>query len=125
MIKTRDTQRGMSMIQAMFLIAVFGFVGLFAFKVGPSYIEYLTVAKIADDVAANPELMKKPKGKVLTAIDKAYRTNNLWDLAAKDTILLEKDSNKGYVVKVQYEKRANLFSNIHVVTVFDKTAGTP
>ena len=113
------------MVQVMFLVGVFGFIGLFAFKVGPSYIEYLTVSKIADDIAGNPDLMKRPKSKVYQAIDKAYRTNNLWDLAARDTIVLQKDKNKGYLVKVQYEKRANLFSNIHVVTAFDKTAGTP
>lgn len=125
MIKTRQSQSGLSMIQVIFLIAVFGFIGLFGIKVGPSYIEYLTVAKIADDVAGNADLMKKPKSKVFQAIDKAYRTNNLWDLAARDTIILEKDRDKGYLVKVHYEKRANLFSNIHVVTAFDKTVGTP
>ncbi len=124
-MKMGQSQRGLSTIQVLFLIGVFSFIGLFAFKVGPAYIEYLTVAKIADDVSQNADLMKKPKSKVFTAIDKAYRTNNLWDLAAKDTIHLEKDGKKGYVIKVQYEKRANLFSNIHVVTVFDKTVGTP
>lgn len=120
-----NKQQGITFLGAFALIAVLLFLGLFAMKVGPSYIEYLTVAKIADDVAANPKLMKAPKSKVLAYIGQAYRTNNLWDLKPKETIKLSKDGRKGYKVEVDYEKRANLISNIYVVTKFNKEAGQP
>jgi len=118
-------QKGMSFLGVFALVSVLAFLGLFAFKVVPGYLEYMTVAKIADDVAGNAELMKQPKSKVNAYIGQAYRTNNLWDLKAQETIKLSKDGRKGYKVEVDYEKRANLISNIYVVTAFKKEAGQP
>jgi len=125
MTTVRQKQRGMSMIQTLLVIGVAVFFGMFAFKVGPAYLEYITVAKIADDIAADTEVMAKPKSKIYSQIQAAYKMNNLWDLDPKETIMLEKHKGKGFVVRVKYEKRANLFSNIHVVTAFDKTVGEP
>ena len=118
-------QKGMSFLGVFALMAVAAFIGLFAFKVVPPQIEYMTVVKIAEDVAANSELMKSPKSKVNAYIGQAYRTNNLWDLKAEDTIKLSKDGRKGYKIEVDYEKRSNLISNIYVVTAFKKEVGQP
>jgi len=111
-------QAGLSLIGVMVLISMLLFIGLFAVKVVPGYIEFMTVTSIVDDTQANSELMKSTKSKVMNSIDAAYRQNNLWDLKAKDTITLTKDRKLGYKVEVAYEKRANLFSNIFVVTEF-------
>lgn len=115
-------QQGMGLTSIFLLMAVGIFIGLFAFKVTPHYLENWTVSKIAEDVAANPTLLKQPRKKVYSYINQAYRTNNLWDLNADETIKLEKDPRKGYIVSVQYEKRASLFHNIDLVTSFDKVA---
>jgi len=114
----RSKQRGMSFLGVFIIMAVAAFFGLFAFKVGPTYFEYMTVKKIASDLQANTEVLRKPKSKVNDYIGQAYRHNNLWDLKADETITLAKDGKRGYVVSVDYEKRTNLFANIDVVTVF-------
>jgi len=111
-------QRGMSFMGVFVIMAVAAFFGLFAFKVGPTYFEFMTVKKIATDLQANTDVLRKPKSKVNDYIGQAYRHNNLWDLKADETIKLSKDSKRGYVVSVDYEKRTNLFANIDVVTVF-------
>ena len=115
-------QAGMSLIGILLLISMLLFIGLFAVKVVPGYIEFMTVSSIVEDTRANPELMKSPKSKVLDSIDVAYRHNNLWDLKAKDTIKLTKDRKLGYKVEVDYEKRTNLFKNVFVVTEFKTDA---
>lgn len=112
----------MGMTGILIVMAVSVFVGLFAIKVGPHYFENWTVTKIADDVANNADLMKQPRSKVYRYINQAYRTNSLWDLKAEDTIKLKKDGKRGYIVNVQYEKRANLFHNIDLVTTFDSSS---
>ncbi len=106
------------------IMSVVFFLALAAFKVGPHYMEYMTVKNIATDLSHNDELMKGTKSKVVKHINQAYNTNNLWDLKAKDTIDLQKDSNKGFVVTVNYEKRINLIYNIDVVTVFNKSVNS-
>lgn len=113
-------QRGIGMTGLLAIMGVSVFMGMFAFKVGPHYMENLTVTSIATDLAGNATMLKKPRSKVYMHINQAYRTNNLWDLVPQDTIKLKKDGKLGYIVTVQYEKRANLFHNIDVVTSFDK-----
>lgn len=125
MINSRSKQRGLSILAICFLLGIGSFLALFAFKVGPAYFEFWTVSKIAEDVQANADLLKKPRSKILRSIDQSYRTNNLWDLRAEETITLTKHKSKGYTVKVDYEKRANLLSNIDVVTVFSKDVSNP
>lgn len=115
-------QRGMGMTTVMVIISVALFLGLFAFKVGPHYFENWTVNKVVEEISAKPDVLKKPRSKVYAQINKAYRQNNLWDLKAEDTIELKKNKKTGYTLIVNYEKRANLFANIDVVTTFD---GTP
>ncbi len=121
--QTLKKQAGLSFLGVFALVSMLMFMGLFAFKVVPGYVEFMTVSKIADDLQANPEMMKAPKSKVIAHINAAFRQNNLWDLKAEETIILSKDGRKGYKVQVDYEKRANLLRNIFVVTQFKKDAG--
>lgn len=119
-------QRGLGTTGVLVLMAVGIFIGLFAFKVTPHFMENWTVSKIASDLAANPQMLKQPRSKVYRHIAQAYRTNNLWDLKPEETIILKKDGKRGYIVTVQYEKRATLFRNIDLVTTFDnEVSGTP
>ena len=65
--------------------------------------------------------MKKTKSKVMQAITASYRANSLWELKPEESFVLKKDGKRGYIVTINYEKRANLFKNIDVVTRFDHT----
>lgn len=113
-------QSGMSLPGFLAIFVVVLFVGTFAFKVGPAYIENLTINKIAADTAGNTELMRGPKSKLMSSLDAAYNTNNLWELKPEETIALKRSKENGFIMTVKYEKRTNLFSNIDVVTVFEK-----
>ncbi len=113
----------MGLTTVLVIISAAIFIGLFAFKVAPHYMENWTVSKIAEDVATNPDLLKKPRSKVYAYIGQAYRTNNLWDLDPEETIKLKKDGKKGYVVTVQYERRDKLFHNIDLITSFNTSTG--
>jgi hypothetical protein len=114
-------QHGMGMTTVMVIISVALFLGLFAFKVGPNYLENWTVNQVVEEVSAKTDVLKKPRSKVYAQLNKAYRQNNLWDLKAEDTIELKKNKKTGYTLIVKYEKRTNLFANIDVVTTFDST----
>lgn len=119
-------QAGMGTTAVLAIMGVAIFVGMFAFKIGPSYFENMTINKIVSDKVADRELMSGPKGKLMSSLNRAYDQNNLWEMKAEDTIELKKDKANGFIVTVKYEKRANLFGNIDVVTFFEKevTPGT-
>ena len=119
----RKSQQGMGIVGLMAVAGVAIFFALIGFKVGPSYAEYWTVSRVADEVAAKPELLRGPKSKVYESIGQAFKQNNLWDAKPKELIRLEKDGARGMAVHVDYESRANLFGNIYVVTKFQREAG--
>jgi len=116
-------QNGMSVFSVLIVLSIVAFLGLFAFKVVPNYMEYLTVKSIGSDISNNADLMKKPKSKVMQAIAQSYRSNSLWELKPEESFVLTKDAKRGYIVTIDYEKRAVLFKNIDVVTRFDHTFG--
>ena len=111
----------------MIVMALIAGIAIFfltaAFKVGPSYAEFWTISKIADDTAANSDLLRTTKSKVYQSIQRGFTQNNLWDAKAEERITLAKDGKKGMSVTVDYESRTLLFGNIHVVTTFHKEAG--
>lgn len=115
-------QRGLSFTGVLIILAVATFIGMFAVKVGPHYFDHWTVTSITKDLESKPEILKQSRSKVYRHINDAYDRNNLWDLKAEDTIHLAREADKGYVVTVEYERRANLFSNIDVVTSFRNDA---
>lgn len=114
-------QSGLGMISVFVILAVSIFIGLFAFKVGPHYLENWTVVKIVDDMSSDPNILKQPRSKVYQYLNQAYRTNSLWDLNAEDTVTLTRNGKDGFSAVVNYEKRAKLFHNIDVVTSFNYT----
>lgn len=116
----RRRQAGMSMIGLLMIAGIAMFFVLAAFKVGPSYFEYWTVSKIAENVASESELLRGPKSGVYKKVQAGFRQNNLWDAKAEDRIRLVKDKAKGSVIHVDYESRTNLFGNVYVVTKFEK-----
>ncbi|MBX2886391.1 MAG: DUF4845 domain-containing protein [Granulosicoccus sp.] len=121
--RSPKNQRGMSFLTILIITMVVVFLSMFAFKVGPHYMEYMTVKNIAEDAAANPDLMRS-KSKMNEYLIRAYRTNSLWELTPKETITMVKDGKKGMVLTVNYEKRANLLYNIDLVTRFNTPVGT-
>lgn len=113
-------QHGIGMVSVFVMLSIGLFLGLFALKIVPEYMENWTVKQIVEDTQANPEILKQTKGKIYNHLNQAYRQNNLWDLTAEDTIVLENQGRgKGYALKVKYEKRVPFIHNLHLVAAFD------
>ena len=111
------------MFSVFIMITIGLFLGMFALKLVPVYIQNWTVSQIVERSAADPELLKQSKAKIYTHLNGAYRQNNLWDLTAEDTIVLKRaPRGKGYNMVVSYEARTNFISNISLVTSFGESA---
>ena len=115
------TERGLSTTAVLAIMGVAVFIGLFAIKAGPVYFENLTVKKIVADAAADDELMRSSRSRVYEQLNAQYRMNNLWDMKAEETVELKRDGDRGYVARVNYERRETLFANIDLVMSFDQT----
>jgi len=116
-------QAGVTFVTLMLIASVAIFFGLFGFKVGPAYFEYLTVKTVVEETAQQTDLLRGPKAKIYDRIDRGFATNNLWGAKATERITMVKDKTKGAILTIDYENRANLFGNIYVVTKFEHVAG--
>lgn len=117
--RAHKRQQGTSLILVLLVLTIAAFLGMFAFKVVPSHLEFLTVKSIGTSIASNDELMKQPKSKVMEALTRSFRANSLWELKAEEAFVISKDASRGgYKVEVDYEKRSTLFHNIDVVSKF-------
>jgi hypothetical protein len=115
-------QRGIGMLAVFIMLSIGIFLGIFAIKIVPQYLEHWTVKTIIQNAAEDPDFLKQTKGRIYTDLNKSYQQNNLWNLTAEDTVVLEKiGRNKGYSISVKYEKRANFIHNIYLVTAFEET----
>jgi hypothetical protein len=113
-------QHGIGMVTVFIMLSVGIFLGVFAIKIVPEYLENWTVESIVQSAVDDPEVLKQTKSRIYNHLNKAYRQNNLWELTAEDTVVLEKmGRNQGYNITVKYEKRTNFIHNIYLVTAFE------
>ena len=89
-------------------------------RIIPLYTDYLTVLQIAKDMQNDGSLLTNSKREIYNMLNKRFRTNNLWDLKAKEVVKFKKDPTGGTMLHIDYEVRAPLISNLEVIAKFDK-----
>lgn len=114
----RSRQTG---ITAIGLILVVLFVGAFAYaglKVIPFYLEQMKVSSILADVKRDMDGNKPTIAQIRSAIGKRLDIEMVYGIKTQDFAI--KKAGSGYVVKAQYENRAQYFGNLYLVVVFNE-----
>jgi hypothetical protein len=110
-------QRGLTMLSWVAVMAIASFCGLFAFNVVPMYAENTYVVaglkQLADSGTTFDDMTDAEIKKKLTTF---YSLNNVRSEGPQHIVIDR--SSKNFIVKVDYELRANLFYNIDIVTSF-------
>ena len=114
----RNTQRGITFIGALILIA---FVGLFIYagiRLVPVYLEYMNIAKAMDTVKADMTSVESPQA-IRTALDKRFFIDAVTVIEAKD-LEISRDG-AAWVVRAIYDAEAPFVANVSFSVHFDKT----
>jgi hypothetical protein len=107
--KSMRKQRGVSLIGAIFWMAIIGFVGVMAAKLLPAYIDYFAVRKMFAAMEQNGET----KGTVSNIRDAYDRRNAIEDVKALSGRDLEISKAGGEtVVTANWSQKVPLFSNL-------------
>lgn len=110
-------QQGLSLMgfaMVAVLIIVFGIV---AMKLLPVYQEYYSVVQAMEAVANQPGARQKSLSELRAMMQKRFDVGYV-DSVKREHITLERD--KGAFLRVKYEVRKPLVSNLDVVAHFDK-----
>ncbi len=104
---------GMTMIGFLITLSVVMFFVYCGMKIVPMYTEYYAVKKALAGIAAEPEITNAPKAKIRELFYKrlymSYANN------VKPEALKIENTDTGYMLKVDYERREQLIANLDVV----------
>ncbi|MCP8464490.1 DUF4845 domain-containing protein [Pseudomonas sp. ZM23] len=113
------SQKGMSLLNWMLVLAVVAFLASTAFKIIPHYLDYYSIEKAITSVETDKAADVRTIPEFYTYVGKAMLINGVRDLKLED-ILEVKQENNEFRAHLQYEKREPLIKNIDLVVHFDK-----
>lgn len=123
-MKLRNQQQGMTLISTVFVVAVFAFFGLLAFRLGPIYIQNFIVKRSASALQQLPKEKLNSYGpgvKLVLKQDllKQLAINEIDHIKARNIKVTQ--TKQGYLVNIKYDVTANILANIDALIHFDDT----
>lgn len=100
----RNTQKGMTTIGWIAVIAIFSSILLTIFKVLPMYLEYFQVKSVIDGVAVDTNVDPRSKRDLWTAISKRLLINQATSVKREDVSFTRKDGVTTITVDYRVEK---------------------
>lgn len=113
------SQKGMSLLGWMMVLAVVAFLASTAFKMFPHYMDFMSLEKIISSVETDPALGIHTVGDFYEHIEKGMTVNGIRDLKLQDILEIKLENNE-FLVHLQYEKREHMIENLDLVANFDK-----
>ena len=116
--KSRQAQRGISMIGLIITLMVVAFFLTVGLKIVPIYLEHNTIRNAIESLVESGQVNEMSQNQLRQEISNSLRVNSIRDFDL-DAVRLER-SNNATAVALSYEKRVSLFSNIDAVVYFDE-----
>jgi hypothetical protein len=116
MFRSLKRQRGLGWFGWLFVFGVIAFVAIIVVKVGPLYMNHMTVVRVVKAVADDPEMGSAEPQKIRSSLEHRWDVDYISQIDDKDIKI--KRTDKGRVLAYDYEARVNLFYNVFVVIHF-------
>jgi hypothetical protein len=110
-------QRGLGMLGIMALLGLGALVVTLGVRLGPPYMQYLTVKSAMNAVSEDVELKGKGRTEVMSALGRRLDVNSVSGLPPQAFRVEQKDFGQKLIA--DYEVRVHLFFNIDAVLSFD------
>lgn len=117
-------QRGLGFLSIMLMLAAVGFVFMVLVKLGPSYMTFLTVRSVMQDVKEDPNAFADRQGRgIIKALTRRLEVNDVRTVHQKDFKMTKKGGSMD--LSVDYEVREHLAWNVDVVMMFQHEVNIP
>lgn len=118
-MKFAQSQKGMSVLSWLMVLALVAFFASAAFKVIPHYLDYMSLEKIITSVETDEALEIRSINEFYSHVSRGMEVNSIRDLSLKDILQIKIENNE-FHAHLQYERREPLIKNIDLVVHFDK-----
>lgn len=116
MVRSLERQRGLGWFGLLFVFGTIAFFAIVAVKVGPIYMNHMTVMKIVKSVADNPDYANAPPSEIRSTLERRWDVDYVKYLDDKDVKI--KRGKQGRLLAYDYSAEVNLFYNIFVVVKY-------
>jgi len=116
----RKHQSGLTMITWVVLIGMIGFIGIFAFKLIPIYMDYSTINSALMTVAKGAQPGESP-AQLKSSIDNLFDVNSVNSVKVSDIAIKPDTDGKTLIMSLNYDARTNFIANVDIVVHFEKT----
>ena len=113
------SQKGMSMLSWMVLLAVVAFLASAVFKMVPHYLDYMSMKKIITSVETDKAADIRTVGDFYSHVSKGMSVNSIRDLDMEKALKVTIENNE-FRVHLKYERREPFIRNLDLVARFDK-----
>ena len=118
-MKFAQSQKGMSVLGWLMVLALVAFFASAAFKLLPHYFDYMSLEKMIMAVETDKASQVNTVGDFYSHISKGMQVNSIRDLDMEEALNVKIENNE-FRVHLKYEKREPLIKNIDLVVHFDK-----
>jgi hypothetical protein len=116
-MRTRNSQRGVSLISVLLLLAILGVGFTIGIRLFPVYMDYYNVKSIMNEVAHSPGIGSKNYHGVWDGISKRLDINDINDITQKNFKM--KTVGNQTTLTVKYQVKRHLIANIDGLMSFD------
>jgi len=113
------SQKGMSLLGWLMVLALVAFFASTAFKMLPHYMDYMALEKMITEVEKDPSLEISTVNAFYEHMQKGMQVNNIRDINLKEAVTIKLE-DRDFQVHLSYEKREPLIQNLDLVARFDK-----
>ena len=115
----RLRQRGITILAAILLLIVIGFVAVLVMRVLPIYIDYFSARSTLEGLRSEPGIQERSQIDITKSIDRRFNISYIEHLQAKDIKIIKKGGVLSLLLK--YEDRRPLMGNMDVIAKFNDT----
>ncbi|MGH8435491.1 MAG: DUF4845 domain-containing protein [Pseudomonas sp.] len=113
------SQKGLSVLGWLMVLAVVAFFASTAFKMIPHYLDYMSLEKIITSVETDKAADIRSVGEFYAHVSKGLQVNSIRDLDLEKALVIKVENNE-FRAHLKYEKREALIENLDLVARFDK-----
>ncbi|WP_120997039.1 DUF4845 domain-containing protein [Stutzerimonas urumqiensis] len=113
------SQKGMSMLGWIVVLALVAFAASTAFKMLPHYMDFMSMEKIISSVETEPGLEIRSVRDFYSHVSKGMQVNGIRDLDLEKALDVQLEDGR-FVARLHYERREPLIRNLDLVANFDK-----
>lgn len=117
-------QRGIGAIGLLLILAIVVAIFTVAFRLGPSYMSFLTVKSIMTAVAEDPGAVGAPPGRLVTMLGKRLDVNSV-SVVGRSDFTFKRRPEGGLDMIIDYEERHHIAFNIDAVVMFEHRESIP